>query len=141
MKCRLPAVKFSSGRDFKYSTSGATSLPLQSEIEGKWFDAVSDGWKNSAELFPTLTYFHHHCCRMYPFSTKTREVSENPSLTPMRLPDTGEKSQGSMEISIKGGVEEDGFLNNFQILVDYGHSHVINLSAGSGSVSKSILLC
>ena len=64
---------------------------------------------------------------MYPCSTKTREVLGNPSPTPERFPETREISRGRSprEISrVEGNLEGrgDGFINNSQVLVEYGHS-------------------
>ena len=59
------------------------------------------------------------------------EVLGNPSPTPKRFPKTS-KVEGNLEV---GG---DGFLNTFRVLVENGHSIIINLSTWSGSGNPSL---
>ena len=66
-------------------------------------------------------------CALYPCSTKTREVLGNPSPTPERFPETREISR------VEGNVH-----NTSRVLVEYGHSLIINLSTGSGSENPSL---
>ena len=67
------------------------------------------------------------CSTLYPFSTKTREVSGNPSLTSERFPETQEREISRVEGNLEGG--GDGFPNTFRVLVEYGHSLIINFPA------------
>ena len=68
-----------------------------------------------------------HISRLYPCSTKTREVLGNPSPTPERFPSTLEISLGlrPREISqISGNLSAvgDGFPNTSLVLVEHGYS-------------------
>ena len=69
---------------------------------------------------PTLSLVHpwlrerERDCTLHPCSTKTREVLGNPSPTPERFP------EGNL------------------VLVEYGHSLIINLSTGRGSENPSL---
>ena len=76
------------------------------------------------------------CSTLYPFSTKTREVSGNPSLTSERFPETQEREISRVEGNLEGG--GDGFPNTFRVLVEHGQSLSINFSTGSGSENPSL---
>ena len=72
-----------------------------------------------------------------------REVLGNPSPTPQRFPETREISRGRSprEISrVEGNLEGggDGFPNTSRVLVEYGHSLIINISAENGSENPSL---
>ena len=70
-----------------------------------------------------------HRAGMYPCSTKTREVLGNPSLTAERFPST-------LISRVSGNLEGGG--DGFLVLVEYGHSLIINLSTGSASGNPSM---
>ena len=79
----------------------------------------------------------HVFTTLFPCSTETREVLGNPSPQPKRFPDTREISRGRSpcEISrVEGNIEGegDGFPNSSRVLVEYGHSFIINFCTGSG---------
>ena len=80
---------------------------------------------------------------LYPCSTKTREVLGNPSPTPERFPEARKisRERSPREIlRVEGNLEGggDGFPNTSRVLVEYGHSLIIKLSAGSGSANPSL---
>ena len=73
MKCRLPTVKFSSGRDFKYSTRVA-SVTVESEIEENEFKQTRVSWKNlAAEKFSNNFHiFNSEIFRYWPRLLRAR---------------------------------------------------------------------
>ena len=78
-----------------------------------------------------------------PSSIKTREVLGNPSLMPKRFPETRKISRGQRPreiLRVKGNLEGrgDGFPNTSRVLVEDGHSLIINFSTGSGSGNPSL---
>ena len=80
---------------------------------------------------------------VYSCYTKTREVLVNLSLTAERFPETQEISRGQSPreiLRVEGNLEGggDGFPNTSRVLVEYGHSLIINLSTGSGSGNPSL---
>ena len=85
------------------------------------------------------------CIGLGPSSIKTREVLGNPSLMPKRFPETRKISRGRSPreiLRVEGNLEGrgDGFPNNSRVLVEDGHSLLINFSTGSGSRNPSLLM-